>query len=48
MIFSCHTVFISSTDIRSVVPIVRSTDLVPEVPITWFLGASKAISVVTT
>jgi hypothetical protein len=46
--FSCQRVFISSTDTRSVVPIVGSPDLVPEVPITWFLGASKPISVLPT
>jgi hypothetical protein len=46
LIFSCQRVFISSTDTRSVVPIVGSTDPVPEVPITWFSGASKPISVV--
>jgi hypothetical protein len=48
LIFRCQGVFIGSTDPRSVVPIVRSTDLVPKVPITRFLGASKPISVVPT
>jgi hypothetical protein len=32
--FSCHRVFIGSTDTRSVVPIVGCTNLVPKVPIT--------------
>jgi hypothetical protein len=36
LIFSCQRVFIGSTDPRLVLPIVESTDLVPEVPITWF------------
>jgi hypothetical protein len=48
LIFSCQRFFIGRTDPRSVVPIVRSTNLVSEVPITWFLGASKPISVVPT
>jgi hypothetical protein len=32
LIFSCQRVFIGSTDTRSVVLVVGSTDLVPEVP----------------
>jgi hypothetical protein len=48
LIFSCQRVLIGSTDTRSVVPIVGSTDPVTVVPITWFLGASKPISVVPT
>jgi hypothetical protein len=33
LIFSCQRVFIGSTDPRSVVQIVGSTDIVPKVPI---------------
>jgi hypothetical protein len=48
LIFSSLRVLIGSTDTRSVVPMVGSNDPVPVVPITWFLGASKPISVVPT